>query len=146
MYTWVLDKNWIRDFFRSIGYTIGPPPKIYEDNQSTIKRVLANIITPQDRTIDVLITAHNEIHLRNHLKWCTQDQTCNMLTSTLNLMAEKFSEISLIMPSTPNYILPQDHLTMKFFVWASFMGQLTSIEIRIIKVRSKDKNIQCMQS
>ena len=25
MYTGVLDKNWIRDFFRSIGYPIGPP-------------------------------------------------------------------------------------------------------------------------
>ena len=61
-------------------------------------------------------------------------------------MVEKASKISLIVPSEPDYILPQDQFTIRFFVWASFMGQLTSIEIRIIKVRSKDKNIQCMQS
>ena len=57
MYTGVLDQNWIRDFFRSIGYPIGPPSKIYEDNQATIKIVLVDIITPQARLLGVLITA-----------------------------------------------------------------------------------------
>ena len=64
MYTWVLDKNWIRDFFRSIGYTIGPPPKIYEDNQSTIKRVLEDRIITQTRPLDVLISYLHELHPR----------------------------------------------------------------------------------
>ena len=56
MYKGVLDQNWIRDFFRSIGYPIGPPSKVYEDNQATIKIVLAHIITPQCILLDVLIT------------------------------------------------------------------------------------------
>ena len=38
MYKGVLDQNWIRDLFRSIGYPIGPPSKIYEDNQATIEK------------------------------------------------------------------------------------------------------------
>ena len=33
MYTGVLYEKWKRDFFRSIGYPIGPPSKLYEDNQ-----------------------------------------------------------------------------------------------------------------
>ena len=64
MYTGVLDKNCIRDLFRLIGYLIEPPSKIYEDNQSTIKILLADIINPQSRPIDVLITALRELHLR----------------------------------------------------------------------------------
>ena len=67
IYTGVLDQNWIRDFFRSIGYPIGPPPKLYEDNQATIKRVMADIITLQSRPLDVLITALHELHLRKTL-------------------------------------------------------------------------------
>ena len=68
MYIGVLDQNWIRDFFRPIGYPIGPPSKIYEDNQATIKTVLADIITTQSRPLDVLITAIHELHIRKHLK------------------------------------------------------------------------------
>ena len=56
MYTEVLDQNWIRDFFRSIGYTIVPPSNLYEENQATIKRVMADRITPRSRPIDVLLT------------------------------------------------------------------------------------------
>ena len=47
----------------SIGYPIGPPSKLYEDNQATIIRVLVDIITPQSRPLDFLITALHEIHL-----------------------------------------------------------------------------------
>ena len=64
MYTGVLYQNCTRNFFRSIGYTIGNTSKIYEDNQATIKGVLADIITPQARPLDVLITAIRELHLR----------------------------------------------------------------------------------
>ena len=80
MYTGVLDKHWIRKLFRSIGYPIGPPSKLYEDKQATIERFLEDIITTQDRPIDFLITALHEVHLRKYLKWWTQDQTCNLLT------------------------------------------------------------------
>ena len=59
----MLDQNWIRNFFRSIGYPIGPPSKIYENNQVTIKRVLVYIITPQSIPIDVLINALHELHI-----------------------------------------------------------------------------------
>ena len=64
MCTEVLDQNWFRDFFRSIGYTIGNPSKLHEDNQATIDRVLADITTPQSITIDVLITPIHELHPR----------------------------------------------------------------------------------
>ena len=57
MYTGVLDQNWIRYLFRSISYPIGPLSKLYEYNQAKIKRFLTDIITPQARPLDVLITA-----------------------------------------------------------------------------------------
>ena len=60
----MLDQNWIRDLFRSIGYPIGPPSKLYKDNQATIKRVPADQITPQARPLEVLITALHELYLR----------------------------------------------------------------------------------
>ena len=53
----VLYKDWIRDFFRSIGYPIGPPSKNYQNNQATIKILMVYRITPQARPIDVLIAA-----------------------------------------------------------------------------------------
>ena len=37
--------------------------KLYEDKQATIKRVLADRITPQARYINVLITDIHEIHI-----------------------------------------------------------------------------------
>ena len=46
IYTGVLYPNWIKKFFRSIVYPIGPPSKLYEDNQTKIKSVLTDIITP----------------------------------------------------------------------------------------------------
>ena len=69
MYIGVLDKNWIRNFFVSIGYPIGIPSKLYEDNQAKIKRVLVVRITPQARPIVILITALHELHLQKTLKW-----------------------------------------------------------------------------
>ena len=65
MYTGALDQNWIRDFFRSIGYPIVPPSKLYEDNQATMKIFLSDRITTQDRHIGILITTIHEIHLQN---------------------------------------------------------------------------------
>ena len=51
--------------------------------------LLTDIITTQSRPLDVLITAIIKFNLEKHLKWWTQDQTCNFLTSILNLMAGK---------------------------------------------------------
>ena len=64
MNTGVLYQSWIRDLFRSIGYPIGPPSKIYSDNPAIIKRLLADRITPQARPLGFLINALYEIHLR----------------------------------------------------------------------------------
>ena len=47
----MLDKNWIRDFFKSIDYPIGTLSELYEDNQSTIKIVLVEKITTQSRAL-----------------------------------------------------------------------------------------------
>ena len=63
MYTGVLDQNWIRNFFRSIGYPIGPPSNLYEDNQATIKILLEDRITIQARPLDFLIASLHELHL-----------------------------------------------------------------------------------
>ena len=52
----MLDKNCIRNFFRLIGYPIGPSSNLYEDNQATIKIVLVYSITPQYRPLNLLIT------------------------------------------------------------------------------------------
>ena len=65
MYTGLLYQNWIRNFHRSIGYPIGPPSKLYEDNQVTIKILLADRITPLARHPNVLITALHDIRLLN---------------------------------------------------------------------------------
>ena len=73
MYTGVLDKKCIRDLFISIGYPIGPPSKLYEDNQEIIEILLADIIIPQGVPLDVLITAIHELHLRKYFIWWTQD-------------------------------------------------------------------------
>ena len=63
MCTGMLDKNWIRLFYRSIGYPIEYPSKLYEENQETIKRVSAYRITTQPSPLDVLITALHYLHL-----------------------------------------------------------------------------------
>ena len=64
MYTRVWYKNWIRNFYISIGYPIGSPSKIYYNNQETLKRrVLENIINPQARYLNVLITVTHKLHL-----------------------------------------------------------------------------------
>ena len=82
MYTGVLDQNWIRDLFRPIGYPIGPPSKLYEENQVTIKIVLVDIINPQDRPIEFLINALHELCLRKIFEMV--DTRSNMQLSDLN--------------------------------------------------------------
>ena len=67
IYTVVLDKNWIRKLYISIGYPIWPPSKLYENNQATIKRVLSDIITLQSRPLVVLVVILWEICLRKSL-------------------------------------------------------------------------------
>ena len=57
MFKRVLDQNWINNFFRSIGYPIEPPSKIYEEKQAKIEVLLVDIITPQSIPLDFLITA-----------------------------------------------------------------------------------------
>ena len=58
----MVDQNWIKDLLRSISYPIGPPSKLYGYNKATIKRVMADRITPQARPLNVL----KEIHLRKN--------------------------------------------------------------------------------
>ena len=78
----VLNNKRIRKFYRSIGYTIRPPSKLYEDNQEIIKIDLEDRITKQSRPFNVFITAIHEHQFSNFFRWWTQDQTCNFLTST----------------------------------------------------------------
>ena len=82
MYTGVLDKNCIRDFFISIGYPMGPSSKIYEENQATIKRVLVDRITPQAIHIGALIPALHELRLRKTFEMV--DTRSNMQLVDLN--------------------------------------------------------------
>ena len=82
MYTVVLYQNCIINFFRSIGYPIGPPSKLYEDNQATIKRFLADRIIPQSIPLGILITDLHEIHLRK--KFDMVDTRSNMQLADLN--------------------------------------------------------------
>ena len=65
MYTGVLDKNWIRKFYISIGCPIGTPSKLYEDNKETIKVVLVDRITPQSSIIVIPITDLHKLHIHN---------------------------------------------------------------------------------
>ena len=78
----MLDQNWIRYFFRSIGYPIVFLTKIYEDKKSKIRIVLIDIITPQARSINVLITALHELHPRKTLEMV--DKKSNMQLADLN--------------------------------------------------------------
>ena len=78
----MLDKNWIIYLLGSIGYPIGHPYKIYEDNQVTIKRAMADRIAPQARPLDVLITSLHELHLRKIIDMV--DTRSNMQLSDLN--------------------------------------------------------------
>ena len=64
MCTGVLDHDYVGNLYILLGYPIGPPSKLYEDNQATIKRVLKDRITPQSRTPGILITALHELHPR----------------------------------------------------------------------------------
>ena len=82
MYTGVLYHNWVRTFYILIGYPIGPPSKLYEENQATIKRVLADRITPQYKPLEILITTLHELQIRKTFD--TVDTRSNMQLSGLN--------------------------------------------------------------
>ena len=82
MYTGVLDNIWIIIFYLSIGYSIRPPSKLYEENKATIKRFLEDIITHQARPLCVLITALHEIHLLN--KFDMAEKRSNMQLVDIN--------------------------------------------------------------
>ena len=81
-YTGVLEKKWIRYFYRSIGCPKAPPTKIYEDNQETMENVLADIIAPQTRPLEILITAIHDLHLRKTFGMV--DTTSNIQLADLN--------------------------------------------------------------
>ena len=82
MHIGLLDQNFIRNFFRSIGYPIGPPSKLYPYNQATIKIFLADRITPQARPLGGLITDIHKFHLRKTFDMV--DTRSNMQLSDLN--------------------------------------------------------------
>ena len=63
IYTGVFYQNFIRNFYRSIGYPIRIPSKIYEDNQAKVLRILADRTNLQPRPLVVLITALHNIYL-----------------------------------------------------------------------------------
>ena len=54
----------LRHLLTNLGLSIPKPTVTYEDNQATIRQVLANRLTPQVRHLDVLITWLNEQHLK----------------------------------------------------------------------------------
>ena len=78
----MLDKNWIRNLFRSIGYPIGPTSKLYKGKQETIKRVFLDIITTQAWSLDVLLTALHELHPRKTFEMV--DKRSNIQLADLN--------------------------------------------------------------
>ena len=63
MHTGVLDQNWIRNVYRSIGYPILLPSNLYVENQAPIKRFLIDRIKSQYIPLDVLITTLHDIQL-----------------------------------------------------------------------------------
>ena len=59
----VLNNKRIRKFYRSIGYTIRPPSKLYEDNQEIIKIDLEDRITKQSRPFNISSLLYMSINL-----------------------------------------------------------------------------------
>ena len=82
MYTGVLYQKFIRKYCRPIGYPIGPPSKLYEENQAIMKIVLEYRIKTQSRNLDVIITAIHEHHIRKIFD--ILDTISNMQISELN--------------------------------------------------------------
>ena len=135
MYTGVVDQNWIRNFIRSIGYPIGPPSKLYYDNQATIKIFLANRVTPQDIPTNNLITDIHELHIRKTFKMV--NTRSNMQLADLNSKphGETSSGVSLTTPFYITSILLQVHNNTNYFNLISYMGLITSITTSIRKMR-----------
>ena len=122
----MLDQKWIRYFYRSIGYSIGTPPKLYEDNKATIKRLFMDMITPQARPLDVLITALHDIHLCKKFDMVdTRSNICNLLISTPNLMVDKLSGILLSLQLVSPCTLHQGQKTTKLSTFTYSIGPLT---------------------
>ena len=72
---------------RSIGYIIGAPKQLYKNNQSTIKQVPVNRITPQARYINILITDLHKYHLRQ--TFVTVDTISNTQLDDLNYKTQE---------------------------------------------------------
>ena len=71
------------------------------------------------------------------------DKISNMQLADLNYKpySGKVSKILLIVPSTPDSILPQDHFNINFFVWASVLGKPTPTVRKNEKSDIKEKII-----
>ena len=128
------------NFFRSIFYVIVTPSKIYEYNQSTIKRFLEEIITPQARPLDVLVTPSHEIHHWKVFEMVDTCSTCNLLASTASLVAEKYSGISYTSQLECASTIFQGHNTTYSFKWKGLMDPPTSMitTAKTIRVKSRE--------
>ena len=146
MYKWVLYQSWIIDFFISIGYPVGHPYKLYEDNQEIIKRALADIITPQSIPLDVLITAIHKIHLRN--AFGTVDTISNTQLSDLNSKPHGGKSLQNIIDySIGNRLYPPSRsLHYQILCLGQFHGPTHINCDQKNKSDIKEINIQCMQS
>ena len=135
MYTGLLDQNWSRNLFRSIGYPIGPLLKLHQDNQATIKRVLMDRITTKSRPIEVIIISLHELHIRK--KFNMADTRSNMHLTDLNSKPHGGKSIRNIIDHAIRshyYPPPQGQNTTNFFAQIRFMDPPTSILIQRRKV------------
>ena len=78
----MIAQNWIKHYFRSFGYSIGTPSKIYEDNRAKIKILLLDIVTHQAIPLGVIITALHELHPQKTFEMV--DTRSNMRLADLN--------------------------------------------------------------
>ena len=91
----MLDKNWIRDFFKSIDYPIGTLSELYEDNQSTIEIVLEEIINPQDIPTEVPITYLHKLHSQKIFEIVDTRSNIQLVDLNYKPHGRKFSVILL---------------------------------------------------
>ena len=78
---------------------------------------------------------------KRHLKWYTQDQTCNLLTSTPSLMAEKVTDILLTMWLESAYIIHQGENIKNSFALTCLMDPLISMITTVIIMRRKLRDL-----
>ena len=60
LFTGVRRTYCIRTYLAMIGFTISAPTPTFEDNAETIVQVTKNIIAPQERPVDIMITSLHE--------------------------------------------------------------------------------------